>query len=88
MFGRATFADWVEYAPRLSLLTQGILDHPSAPLLCVNGLYDSVFPISDHYLLLEHGQPKSARFYPVGHMGFTPETEPMIINWVATKLRA
>ena len=55
-------------------------------LLCVNGINDSVFPISDHYLLLEHGQPKSARFYPVGHMGFTPETEPMIINWVATKL--
>jgi len=86
VFGRATFEEWVEYAPRLSLLTQGILDQPSAPLLCVNGMNDSIFPISDHYLLLEHGQPKSARFYPVGHMGFTPETEPMIINWVATKL--
>ncbi len=87
-FGRTTFEEWVEYAPRLSLLTQGILDQPSAPLLCVNGLNDSVFPISDHYLLLEHGQPKSARFYPAGHMGFTPETEPTIVNWLASNLEA
>ncbi|HLN88175.1 MAG TPA: alpha/beta hydrolase, partial [Candidatus Limnocylindrales bacterium] len=43
-FGRATGEEWVEYAPKLSLLDQGILDGPCAPLLCVNGVNDSVFP--------------------------------------------
>ena len=82
-FGRNSFEEWVEYAPRLSLLSQGILDQPCAPLLVVNGLNDSTFPISDSYILLEHGDPKSARFYPVGHMGITADTMPMILKWVA-----
>ena len=51
------YEEWVEYAPKLSLLRQGILDKPSAPLLLVNGLYDSVIPIKDCYLLFEHGSP-------------------------------
>lgn len=54
-FGHATFDEWVAYAPKLSLLRQGILDRPSAETLLVNGLHDTVFPISDYYLLLEHG---------------------------------
>src|SRR6266511_5273543 len=68
-FGLSTYQDWVEYSPRLSLLRLGILDQPCAPLLCVNGLDDSVFPIADMYLLLEHGSPKAARFFATGHMG-------------------
>ena len=87
-FGRKTFEEWVEYAPKLSLLDQGILDRPCAPLLCVNGLQDSVFPIKDHYLLLEHGQPKMARFFPGGHMGSTPATVPTMAHWLAETLRA
>jgi hypothetical protein len=85
-FGLSAFDEWVEYAPRLSLLTQGVLDQPCAPLLLVNGLHDSIFPIQDMYLLLEHGSPKSARFYPVGHMGHTPDTAPMMLNWMAEHL--
>jgi esterase FrsA len=86
-FGRRTFEEWVEYAPRLSLLTQGVLDRPSAPLLCVNGLNDSVFPIQDHYLLLEHGEPKSARFFAAGHMG-GPGAEETIVKWVVKRIEA
>ena len=86
-FGLETFDEWVEYAPRLSLLTQGVLDKPCAPLLLVNGIHDSIFPISDMYLLLEHGSPKSARFYPVGHMGHTPDTAPTMLNWMAEHLK-
>ena len=41
----------------------------SAPLLCVNGVDDSIFPIADMYLLLRHGNAKCARFFPGGHMG-------------------
>jgi esterase FrsA len=81
-FGRATYDEWVEYAPRLSLLDQGILDQPCAPLLLVNGVHDSIFPIADMYLLLEHGSPKAARFYPGGHMGGSPDVEPTIARWL------
>jgi hypothetical protein len=56
-------------------------------LLCVNGRDDSVFPIADHYLLLEHGSPKTARIYPGGHMGWTPDTEPAISEWLLYQLR-
>lgn len=87
-FGRTTFEEWVEYAPRLSLLTQGLLDRPCAPLLCVNGVNDSVFPIADHYLLLEHGDPKSARFFPWGHMGHGPgiDVTDTLVTWLVAQL--
>jgi hypothetical protein len=64
----------------------GVLDQPCAPMLCVNGLEDTVFPIQDMLLLLEHGDPKTARFFPGGHMGHTPETQPLITRWVAERL--
>jgi predicted esterase len=85
-FGLSTYEEWVQYAPRLSLLKQGVLDRPCAPLLLVNGIYDSVFPIRDYYLLLEHGSPKSARFYEVGHMGMTRDTFDTILGWLSEKL--
>jgi esterase FrsA len=81
-FGLSTYEEWIEYAPKLSLLNQGILDMPSAPLLLVNGIHDSVFPIKHYYLLLEHGSPKCARFYNAGHMGFTKDTLETILNWI------
>jgi len=50
-FGRASFEDWIEFCPRLSLLKQGVIDRPCAPLLLVNGTQDSIFPIEDMHLL-------------------------------------
>jgi esterase FrsA len=85
-FGRATAADWIAFAPRLSLLDQGILDRPSAPLLCVNGVDDSIFPIEDMHLLLRHGGAKSARFFPGGHMGRGPEVFPTIVAFLTREL--
>ncbi len=84
-FGRSSGEEWVAYAPKLSLLDQGILDRPCAPLLCVNGVNDTVFPIADMYLLLEHGNPKSARFYPGGHMG-GGKAQPAILGWLKRAL--
>jgi esterase FrsA len=84
-FGRTTAEEWVEYSPRLSLLDQGILDRPCAPLLCVNGVNDSVFPIADMYLLLEHGTPKTARFFPGGHMG-GGNAQAVIVGWLKQQL--
>jgi pimeloyl-ACP methyl ester carboxylesterase len=85
-FGRSTAEEWVEYSPRLSLLRQEILDRPCAPLLCVNGVNDSVFPIADMYLLLEHGGPKSARFFPAGHMGGAG-AQAVIVDWLKERLK-
>jgi hypothetical protein len=85
-FGLGGAEEWVEYAPSLSLLRLGLLDEPCAPMLCVAGLEDTVFPIEDMHLLLEHGRPKAARFFPGGHMGLTPQTLPMITRWLAEQL--
>jgi len=86
-FGRSQGDEWVEYAPKLSLLDQGILDKPCAPLLCVNGVNDTVFPIADMHLLLEHGEPKWSRFYPGGHMG-GGNSQAMIVQWLRQILSA
>ena len=86
-FGRRTRDEWIAYAPRLSLLRLGLLDAPCAPLLLVNGVDDSVFPIADMHLLLEHGDPKAVRFYPGGHMGNAPGIAETIADWVAARLR-
>ena len=86
-FGLGGPEEYVAFAPRLSLLEQGLLDRPSAPLLCLDGVDDTVFPIADHELLLRHGGPKSARFFPGGHMGNTPRTTPTIVDWVDRELR-
>lgn len=86
-FGRVTTEEWIAFAPRLSLLRQGILQLPCAPLLLVNGTEDTVFPIADHLLLLGHGEPKSARFFPGGHMG-DGDTARVIADWLSWRLHA
>ncbi len=71
----------------LSLKDQGWLDKPSCPMLMVNGKNDLQTPIDDLYILLEYGMPKSARVFPGGHMGQTPQTFPTIVNWLHNELR-
>jgi len=83
VFGLSTFEEWIEQAPKFSLLTLGLLDQPSAPMLLVNGREDTQVPIEDHYLLLEHGSPKTTRIFPGGHMGRTPQTLPTIVDWLS-----
>ena len=85
-FGGRSYEDWLATAPRLSLLEQGILDRPCAPLLLVNGVHDSVFPIRDMQLLLEHGDSKTARFFPdESHMG-GPRALAVILDWLSERL--
>lgn len=70
IFGVKTLEETLEIAPTLSLVTQGLIDQPSAPLLCINGKEDDQHPISDLYLLAEHGSPKDLRIIAgAGHMG-------------------
>jgi esterase FrsA len=87
MLGAADDAEYVAFFQRLSLLDQGLLDQPSAPLLLVNGKEDRQCPVADIHLLLEHGTPKSVRLFPGGHMGLTPQTLPTIVDWLAKQAR-
>ena len=90
--GVKTLDEFLAAAPKLSLLTQGLLDQPSCPILGVNGKLDDQAPVEDIYLLMEHGDPKEARIYPEGgHMGRTPgrpqeEIAEMIARWLHGKL--
>ncbi len=92
IFGVKTLEEVLKIAPSLSLLTQGIIDQPSAPLLCINGKEDDQHPIQDIYLLTEHGGPKDVRLIPgAGHMGRKPgqvsnEVQQIITTWLKQKL--
>jgi pimeloyl-ACP methyl ester carboxylesterase len=87
MLGARDDAEYLEFFPRLSLLDQGLLDRPCAPLLLVNGREDRQCPVADIDLLIGHGSPKSVRMFPGGHMGLTPQTLPTIVDWLARQVR-
>jgi pimeloyl-ACP methyl ester carboxylesterase len=93
MHGASGLEDLVAKARPFSLLDQGLLDQPSAPMLCVNGARDSQVPIADLYLLLEHGDAKDAWVNPEGgHMGRSKAwpgpaiAEKVLMPWIARRL--
>ena len=92
--GTSTMEEFLAIAPTLSLLEMGLLDGPSAPLLCLNGKLDDQAPVGDIHLLAEHGRPKAVRIYPQGrHMGRTPGMDEadifrLIARWLAEQLHA
>jgi esterase FrsA len=88
MLGARNDEEYVQGFGRLSLLDQGLLDRPCAPLLLVNGKEDKQCPVADIHLLLDHGWPKSVRMFPGGHMGLTPQTLPTIVDWLARQLQS
>jgi len=70
VYGVDTMDDFLAFGPRLSLVERGLIDQPSAPMLLVNGEQDSQQPIADLYLMMRHGEPKTAWVNPAGgHMG-------------------
>lgn len=87
MLGARDDAEYLAFFKRLSLLDQGLLDGPCAPLLLVNGKEDRQCPVADIHLLLDHGVPKSVRMFPGGHMGLTAQTLPTIVQWLARQVR-
>lgn len=90
--GTKTLEEFLSAAPRFSLKAMGLLDKPSAPILGVNGKLDDQAPVADIHLLLEHGNPKSARIYPEGHhMGRTAgmaydDVLNTIVDWLRGQL--
>lgn len=79
----------------LSLVKQGLLGKPTAPMLIISGALDTQVPISDTYLLLSSGDvPKEAWINPQGgHLGRQVKVWPdpvifreVIIPWLERKL--
>ena len=92
IFGVRTLEETLKIAPTLSLVAQGLIDQPCAPLLCINGKDDDQHPISDLYLLAEHGSPKELRIIAgAGHMGrkkgqSNDEVVQIVTHWLKPKL--
>jgi esterase FrsA len=86
-----------EYLPKMSLVHQGLLGKPMAPMLILAGVLDTQVPIDDEYLLLSKGDvPKEAWINPRGgHLGRQVGVWPdplifkqVIIPWLAKTLEA
>ncbi len=92
--GAKTVDDLANIFPKMSLVTQGLLGKPMAPMLIIAGALD---PISDAYLLLSSGDvPKEAWINPQGgHLGRQVKVWPdpvifrqVIIPYLVRKLEA
>ncbi len=80
---------------KMSLVKQGLLGKPMAPMLVIAGVKDTQVPISDIYLLLSKGDtPKDAWINPAGgHLGRQVKVWPdpvifkqVIIPWLTRTL--
>jgi esterase FrsA len=90
-----TVDEMAEVLPNMSLVKQGLLGRPMAPMLVLAGVLDTQVPISDIYLLLSKGDvPKTAWINPQGgHLGRQVKVWPdpvifkqVIIPWLVRTL--
>jgi esterase FrsA len=90
-----TVDEMEEVLPKMSLVQQGLLGKPMAPMLILAGVLDTQVPISDIYLLLSKGDvPKTAWINPSGgHLGRQVKVWPdpvifkqVIIPWLVRTL--
>jgi len=90
-----TIDQMAEALPQMSLVKQGLLGKPMAPMLIMAGVLDTQVPISDIYLLLSKGDvPKAAWINPQGgHLGRQAKVWPdpaifkqVIIPWLVHTL--
>ncbi|HKH99754.1 MAG TPA: alpha/beta hydrolase [Candidatus Sulfotelmatobacter sp.] len=95
--GVHTLDEMGEYLPKMSLVHQGLLGKPMAPMLILAGVHDTQVPIEDEYLLLNQGDlPKEAWINPQGgHLGRQVGVWPdprifkeVIIPWLVKTLQA
>jgi esterase FrsA len=95
--GAHTIDDLAVIFPKMSLVTQGLIGKPTAPMLLIAGVLDTQVPISDTYLILSSGDvPKEAWINPQGgHIGRQAKVWPdpvifreVIIPWLVRALAA
>ncbi len=98
IFDNVTTLDQLaEVLSKMSLVKQGLLGKPMAPMLILAGVKDTQVPISDIYLLLDKGDvPKTAWINPQGgHLGRQVKVWPdplifkeVIIPWLVRTLES
>jgi esterase FrsA len=95
MVGATDEEDLYRKIAGFSLVEQGLVDQPSAPMLVVNGWLDSQTTCEDVFVLLQHGDAKDAWVNPKGrHMGRSPEwpgariQEEVLMPWMLRRLAA
>src|SRR5579864_3091703 len=95
--GANSIDDMATIFPNLSLVKQGLLGQPMAPMLAIGGVLDTQVPIDDLYLLLSKGDTaKTAWVNPQGgHLGRQVKVWPdplifkqVIIPWLLHLLEA
>jgi len=95
--GVHTLDEMGDVLPKMSLVHQGLLGKPMAPMLILAGVLDTQVPIEDEYLLLSKGDvPKEAWVNPRGgHLGRQVGVWPdprifkeVIIPWLVKTLEA
>jgi cephalosporin-C deacetylase-like acetyl esterase len=93
--GAKTIDDLATIFPKMSLVSQGLLGKPTAPMLIIAGALDTQVPISDAYLIMNSGDvPKEAWINPQGgHLGRQVKVWPdplifrqVIIPWLVRQL--
>ena len=89
--GVKDFDELVRTAPGMSLLEEGWLSKPNAPMLCVNGDMDPWISPQEIPLLLSTGQPKMVRIMAgAKHMGRGSQERgavgEMVNQWLKEKL--
>jgi esterase FrsA len=93
--GAKTVDDLATIFPKMSLVSQGLLGKPTAPMLIIAGALDTQVPISDAYLIMNSGDvPKDAWINPQGgHLGRQVKVWPdpvifrqVIIPWLVRQL--
>jgi esterase FrsA len=97
MEGVHNLDEMAEFMPKMSLVQQGLLGKPTAPMLIIGGVLDTQVPIDDLYLILSKGDvPKEAWINPRGgHLGRQVGVWPdplifrqVIIPWLVKTLEA
>ncbi len=95
--GAHTMDDLAAIFPKMSLVSQGLIGKPTAPMLLIAGALDTQVPVSDAYLILSSGDvPKEAWINPQGgHLGRQVKVWPdpvifrqVIIPWLVRTLGA
>ena len=95
--GVHTLDEMGEFLPKMSLVHEGLLGKPMAPMLILAGVLDTQVPVEDEYLLLSKGDvPKDAWVNPHGgHLGRQVGVWPdprifkeVIIPWLVKTLQA
>ena len=93
--GAKTIDDLATIFPKMSLVSQGLMGKPTAPMLIIAGALDTQVPISDAYLIMNSGDvPKEAWINPQGgHLGRQVKIWPdplifrqVIIPWLVRQL--